>query len=215
MSSGGVVSLTDPIKIPQYSAEEIQTVSEEAKRRNSYVAAHAYSPEAIVHAVSNGVRSIEHGNLLDFETAKFMASRNAVLVPTLVTYYSMSVEGKQLGMNEVMLGKNSEVLESGKRAIELAQQAGVLTGFGTDLMGDLEKYQLEGIRHQADVLSSLELLKSMTSNNAKILNDTRLGTLKVDSVGDLVIFNKNPLISPNVLWEDKERMVIQSGTVVG
>ena len=44
MTSGGVVSLTDPLRIPQYSAEEVRVVCDEATRRGSYVAAHAYSP---------------------------------------------------------------------------------------------------------------------------------------------------------------------------
>lgn len=214
MSSGGVVSLTDPIKVPQYSAEEIQAVAEEARRRESYVAAHAYSPEAIVHAVSNGVRSIEHGNLLDAKTATYMAANNAVLVPTLVTYFAMAVEGASLGMNETMLKKNSEVLQSGKQALAYAKEAGVLYGFGTDLMGDLERYQLQGIQHQADVLSPIELLKSLTINNAEILNQEKLGRLKTDCHGDLVLLNSNPLKSPSILWEDKERMVIQAGNIV-
>ncbi|EWT03776.1 amidohydrolase, partial [Intrasporangium chromatireducens Q5-1] len=72
MTSGGVISLTDPIRIPQYSAEEIRAVTGEATRRGSYVAAHAYSAEAIVHSVRNGVRSIEHGNLLDAASAAAM-----------------------------------------------------------------------------------------------------------------------------------------------
>lgn len=63
MTSGGVVSPTDPLRVPQYSAEEVRAATEEAARRESYVAAHAYSSEAIVHSVENGVRTIEHGNL--------------------------------------------------------------------------------------------------------------------------------------------------------
>ena len=65
MASGGVISPSDPLRVPQYSPEEIRVVAEEAGRRGSYVAAHAYSAEAIGVAVANGVRSIEHGNLLD------------------------------------------------------------------------------------------------------------------------------------------------------
>ena len=214
MSSGGVVSLTDPIRIPQYSSEEIRAVTDEATRRNSYVAAHAYSPEAIVHAVSNGVRSIEHGNLLDAKTAEFMAANKAVLVPTLVTYFSMSVEGIKMGMNEIMLSKNAEVLDNGKLAIDHARSAGVLIGFGSDLMGDFERYQLQGIRHQADVLTPVELLRSLTSNNAKILNHENLGRLKAGCVGDVLLLNSNPLEKPASLWEDVERVVIQSGNVV-
>jgi len=214
MASGGVVSLTDPIRIPQYSAEEILAVTEEAARRGSYVIAHAYSPEAIRHAVENGVRSIEHGNLIDEKTAQYMAKMEAVLVPTLVTYFAMSKEGKSLGMSEGSLAKNHEVLEKGKRAVELATQAGVLIGFGTDLMGDLESYQLEGLRHQAEVQSSIELLRSITSNNAAILGKSNLGNLKPGANGDLVVFSKNPIEHPSILWEDSSRIIVKAGRVV-
>jgi imidazolonepropionase-like amidohydrolase len=214
MASGGVVSLTDPIRIPQYSAEEILAVTEEAARRGSYVIAHAYSPEAIRHAVENGVRSIEHGNLIDEKTAQYMAKMEAVLVPTLVTYFAMSKEGKSLGMSEGSLAKNHEVLEKGKRAVELATQAGVLIGFGTDLMGDLESYQLEGLRHQAEVQSSIELLRSITSNNAAILGKSNLGNLKPGANGDVVVFSKSPIEHPSILWEDSSRIIVKAGRVV-
>ncbi len=69
MASGGVISPSDPLRVPQYSPEEIRVVAEEAGRRGSYVAAHAYSAEAIAVAVASGVRSIEHGNLLDAPAA--------------------------------------------------------------------------------------------------------------------------------------------------
>src|SRR6266702_4666978 len=65
MASGGVISPSDPLRVRQYSPEEIRVVAQEAARRGSYVAAHAYSAEAIGVAVASGVRSIEHGNLLD------------------------------------------------------------------------------------------------------------------------------------------------------
>jgi imidazolonepropionase-like amidohydrolase len=113
MVSGGVVSLTDPIAIPQYSEEEIRAVTSETARRGSYVCAHAYSPEAIIHAVKNGVRSIEHANLLDEESANFVKKNNAVIVPTLVTYKAMAMHGKDIGMSKISLEKNAQVLDAG------------------------------------------------------------------------------------------------------
>ena len=135
MTSGGVVSLTDPIRIPQYSADEIRAVTAEAARRGSYVVAHAYSPEAIRHSIDNGVRSIEHGNLLDAATTAAMAEAGAFLVPTLATYDAMERRGADVGMAPVSRQKNREVLEAGQTAVELARAAGVRIGFGTDLMG--------------------------------------------------------------------------------
>src|SRR5262249_16948975 len=151
MTSGGVMSPADPIRIPQYSAEEIRAVTDEAARRGSYVAAHAYSPEAIRHSIDNGVRSIEHGNLLDAQTRAAMASAGAFLVPTLAAYDAIERRGEQIGMPVVSRQKNREVLESGQQAVELARAAGVSVGFGTDLMGSLEDEQLNGLRLQAEV----------------------------------------------------------------
>ncbi len=215
MASGGVVSLTDPIRVPQYSGEEIRAVTDEAKRRGSYVAAHAYSPEAISHAVTNGVRSIEHGNLLDEQTAQVMADHDAVLVPTLVTYLAMAEHGQAMGMPKIALGKNAEVLDAGKRAIELAMRYQVEVGFGTDLMGDLEEFQLDGLRVQHEVQGTLELLRSLTSRNAKILAVDNLGSIAVGNIGDLLILSKNPFKDPSTLWTlDSDRLTIKGGNHV-
>ncbi|MDI1289301.1 MAG: amidohydrolase family protein, partial [bacterium] len=215
MASGGVVSLTDPIRVPQYSAEEIRVVTEEAVRRGSYVAAHAYSPEAIVHAVTNGVRSIEHGNLLDEETARTMAAHGSVLVPTLMTYLAMSERGRELGMSDIALDKNTQVLASGKKAIELATSAGVLVGFGTDLMGDLESEQLRGLEVQHEVQGTLELLRSVTSRNAEILGVGTVGAIRSGFSGDLVILDRDPFDHPESLWQKSpERLVVKAGAVV-
>lgn len=215
MASGGVVSLTDPIRIPQYSDEEIRAVTDEARRRGSYVCAHAYSPEAIVHAVTNGVRSIEHGNLLDESTAEVMRAHGAVLVPTLVTYHAMAKFGAQLGMAPIALEKNSQVLEQGQRAIELAMRVGIPVGFGSDLMGELEDQQLDGLVLQHEVQGTLELLRSLTSRNAEILASDRHGWLREGYSGDALILAGNPFDDPSVLWsENPERVVVRSGTII-
>jgi len=214
MASGGVMSLTDPIRVPQYSSDEISAVTEEAARRGSYVCAHAYSPEAIQHAVRNGVHSIEHGNLLDRATAEMMAERGAVLVPTLATYDAMGRLGVEIGMNRISLAKNSEVLEHGRRAIEVAREAGVPIGFGTDLMGELEREQLNGLKLQTEVEGVVRTLQSATLVNATILGRDDLGVVEPGAAGDLVLLPGNVLDNPALLWGD-ERTVIQAGQVVG
>lgn len=215
MASGGVVSLTDPIRIPQYSPEEIRAVTSEAARRGSYVAAHAYSPEAIRHAVDNGVRTIEHGNLLDAPTAEAMAAAGAFLVPTLAAYEAMDRRGAELGMAEVSQRKNREVLEAGRQAVKLAREAGVRVGFGTDLMGVLEDEQLNGLRLQVEVDGPLTALKSATSVNAELLGRDDLGRVAPGCAGDLLIVDGDPLTSPEVLWGNpSSRTVVQAGEVV-
>ncbi|HEX6326056.1 MAG TPA: amidohydrolase family protein [Jiangellaceae bacterium] len=213
MASGGVVSLTDPIRQPQYSADEIRAATDEAARRGSYVAAHAYSSEAIHHAVENGVRSIEHGNLMDEAAVEVMAERGAILVPTLVTYEAMHRRGAEVGMDALARSKNAEVLDSGRQALELARAAGVPIGFGTDLMGDLEDEQLAGLRVQAEVEGIARTLQSATHVNATLIGRPELGYVDKGAVADLVILPGNVLEDPSLLWGES-RTVIQAGTVV-
>ena len=213
MASGGVVSPTDPLRVPQYSPEEIAAVCDEASRRGSYVAAHAYSPEAIHHAVGNGVRTIEHGNLLDAGAAALMAEHGAYLVPTLVTYDAMARRGAELGLAEVAQSKNVEVLEAGVGSIEIARNAGVRIGLGTDLMGDLEDDQLDEFRIRAKVESVADLLTSATSVNADIIGRPDLGRIEAGAVADLVLLGGNPFEDPSVLWSP-DRTVIQAGEIV-
>jgi imidazolonepropionase-like amidohydrolase len=215
MTSGGIMSLADPIRVPQYSAEEIRAVTDEAARRGSYVAAHAYSPEAIRHSVLNGVRSIEHGNLLDAETAALMAEHDAFLVPTLATYDAIARRGKEVGLAPVSAEKNLEVLDAGAKAVELARASGVHVGFGTDLMGALENEQLHGLRLQAEVGGPLAALRSATSVNADLLRRPDLGRVRVGCAADLLIVDGDPFTDPALLWGSPERRtVIQAGVPV-
>lgn len=96
MASGGVASPTDPVWNVQYSEDEIRAIVWEARSWRAYVMAHAYTPEAMVRCVRNGVRSIEHGNLIDQPTAAFLASEGAFLVPTLVTYEALHRDRKSV-----------------------------------------------------------------------------------------------------------------------
>lgn len=208
MTSGGVFSLTDPIRIPQYSDAELQAITSEARRRGSYTTAHAYSSEAVLHSINNGVECIEHGNLIDSATAAKMAARGTHLVPTLAAYYAMDRRGEELGLNAISLAKNQEVLDQGKVAAQLALAAGVTVGFGTDLMGDLEDEQLAGVRLQVEALGAAAALHSMTAANAAILRDPRLGSLAAGSCADAVVLTANPLREPDALWEQDARAEI-------
>lgn len=215
MASGGVLSLTDPIRFSQYSPEELRAASDEAKRRGSYVAAHAYPPAAIIHAVTNGIRTIEHGNLLDEESASVMAEHGAYLVPTLVAYDSMNRRGDEVGLIPVAREKNQEVFNSGLESIGIARRAGVRIGFGTDLMGPLDDDQLVGVRLQMEADGALEVLRSATSVNAAVIQRPDLGTIAVGATGDLLLLDGNPLEDPAVIWDEaRPRTVIQAGIAI-
>ncbi|GAA5154578.1 amidohydrolase family protein [Microbacterium pseudoresistens] len=215
MTSGGVFSLTDPLLSPQYSAEELRAVADEAHRRGSYVTAHSYSSESVRHSIENGVRCIEHGNFIDAATAEEMSRLGVFLVPTLVTYEAMGLRGASLGLNEVSLAKNAEVLSKGKEAAQLALRAGVRLGFGTDLMGDMEDEQLRGVQLQVEAIGAEEALHSMTAGNAEIFGDASLGHLDHGAHGDAIVLSDDPIENPSALWEiDAHLLVVQRGSVV-
>ncbi|NIY62410.1 prolidase [Streptomyces malaysiensis] len=83
MASGGAMSPTDDLEAVQYTPEELRAAVTAARSAGTYVMAHAIAPEAIRNCVDAGVRSIEHGNLIDDETAKLMAEAGTFLVPTM------------------------------------------------------------------------------------------------------------------------------------
>ncbi|MEV0702383.1 amidohydrolase family protein [Saccharopolyspora sp. NPDC050389] len=212
MTSGGVVSPADPLLPAQYSAEEIAAVADEAARRGSYVAAHAYSSEAVRHSVVNGVRSVEHGNLLDEPTASLMAEHGAFLVPTLIAYDAMARRGAEVGIAEVAVEKNRMVLEAGGLAIERALAAGVPVGFGSDLMGALEDEQLLGLRLQIEVAGVLACLRSATSVNAALIRRADLGRITVGARADLLLLDGDPFADPAALWDQQRpRLVVKGG----
>ncbi|MEV4775990.1 metal-dependent hydrolase family protein [Microbacterium sp. LWH12-1.2] len=211
MASGGVFSLADPIHNPQYSAEELRAIVDEATRRGTYVAAHAYSSEAVRHAIDNGIRSIEHGNLIDRETAELMAKAGAFLVPTLAAYDALDRRGAEIGLNETSLAKNAVVLSHGQEAVRLALAAGVRVGFGTDLMGDLEDDQLAGVRLQIEASGASATLQSMTAVNAELIGDPALGHLRTGAYGDAVLLSRNPIASPDALWDQESRRAVLRG----
>lgn len=215
MASGGVVSPTDPLRILQYSPEEIRAAVDEAARRRSYVAAHAYTGEAVVHAVSNGVLSVEHGNLIDEEAARVMAEHGAFLVPTLAAYDAMNRRGPEVGLPAVGQAKNAEVLEAGRGAVAMAAKAGVKVGWGSDLMGDLEDDQLRGIALQAEAQEPLDLLRSLTTVNAELIGASELATFEPGTPADLLALAADPVAEPEVLWdESRPRTVVMGGRLV-
>ena len=203
MVSGGVASQADPLESLQYRMDEIEAAVEEATNWGKYVAAHAYSSQAVMRAVSAGVRTIEHGNLIDEPTAATMARKGAYLVPTLVTYDSMRRRGRDYGLSEYSLQKNEVVLAAGLHSVELARNAGVKIGFGTDLLGQLQNDQSREFLVRAELMKPAEIVHSATIVNAEILQRAdELGELKPGAFADLIVVDGNPLEDLGLLQDE-------------
>jgi imidazolonepropionase-like amidohydrolase len=205
MVSGGVASQADPLDSLQYRMDEIQAAVEEATNWGKYVAAHAYSSQAVMRAVTAGVRTIEHGNLIDEPTAATMARKGAFLVPTLIAYDSMRRRGREYGLSEYSLQKNEVVLAAGLRSVELARNAGVKIGFGTDLLGQLQNDQCREFLIRAELMKPAEIIYSATIVNAEILQRAgELGELVPGAFADLIVIDGDPLADLN-LFQDEGR----------
>ena len=203
MAGGGVASPNDPIQNTQYSIEEINAICEEAEAAQTYVMAHAYVPKAITRAIENGVRTIEHGNLLDEESARVMSKYDAFLVPTNVTYRALYKHGKSFGFPEVSIGKLKDVLDVGLNAIEVAKNNGVKIGHGSDLLGECQIYQSDELSIKAEVVGNYEAIRHATEVNAEILNmSDELGVIKENALADILIVDGNPSKDIGLLTND-------------
>jgi imidazolonepropionase-like amidohydrolase len=216
MAGGGVAAPSDPIDMVQYTEEEIRAAVEEAQARRTYAFAHAYIPESIQRAVQAGVRSIEHGNLIDDASARLMAERDCYLVPTLVTYDQIAQFGKAYNFPAASLRKLQDVLHAGTGAIEKALRAGVKVGFGTDLLGETHPAQGKEFELRAQIQSNADILRSVTITNAALIQHSdRLGVLKRGAFADLLLVNGDPLRDLGVLSGQGERLdVIVRGGVI-
>ena len=216
MASGGVASPTDPVGAFGYSEDEIRAIVEEAAGRGTYVMAHAYTAAAIARAVRCGVRTIEHGNLVDAPTAALMAELGAYAVPTLVTYDALANEGESFGLPKESVAKVADVREAGLRSREIYRKAGVKMGFGSDLLGESQRLQSDEFRLRADVLSPAEAIASATIVGAEVLGmPDRLGRLVPGALADILVVDGNPLRDVECLLGQGERipLVMKEGVV--
>ena len=198
MMSGGVASPYDPLDSLQFCPAEVAAAVEEAHAFGRYVCAHAYTPEAITRAAHAGVRTIEHGNLIDEAAAKLMAEKGMFLVANLVTYYAMKERAAEFGMTGDMLAKNDLVIDGGLRSLEICKRAGVPVAYGTDLLGALQVDQSREflIRREVAVADRDHPLGDDDRRARSLRQEGKLGTLKPGAFADLILVDGDPLEEP-------------------
>jgi imidazolonepropionase-like amidohydrolase len=194
MGSGGVSSMADPLYAPEYSEEEIRAAVDETERHGTYVTAHIHPDDAMRRAIELGVKCIEHGTLVSEQTAQLAAERGIPVVPTLSVIMMLSKYGKDLGFSTASLEKLAEIEPLALQGVERMHRAGVTLGFGTDLIGELERYQAVEFTIRREVLPPLDVLRSATSVNAAIMEQgSQLGKVEAKFLADLIVVDANPL----------------------
>ena len=217
MAGGGISSPSDPLEGTQFSVEELRAAVEEAEAANLYAMAHAYSPRAVTRAVQAGVRSIEHGNLIDEATARLMKTHGTYFVPTLATYAALAGEGERLGWSSEMLDKLRQVQDRGIEAVRICQSEGVPVVFGTDLLGHMHGQQNQEFLLRSAAQSPVQVLQAATIVAARLMRqEAHIGQLVPGAYADLLVVEGDPTLDASVLSKPEEsiRLLMQAGRVV-
>jgi imidazolonepropionase-like amidohydrolase len=213
--SGGVLSPTDPLWMDQFTNLEIRAAVEEAATRRTYVMAHAHTASAVMRCARNGVRSIEHGTLMDRESADAAASAGAFVVPTLSIIESL--RQTPLGLPPAALEKLAAIGDHATAAVAHCRAAGVKVGLGTDLFGALRDRQSREFQVRGRHESSLDVLRSATSVNADLIGlPGEVGTLRAGAAADIIAVSGNPVADVAVLADPHHnlRLVVHDGRVI-
>jgi len=217
MGSGGVASPTDPIWMNQYREDEVRAIVNETTERRTYTSAHCHPSSAIRRSVEFGVRCIEHGTLIDDETARFVADRGAYIVPTMVIIFVLVELGKQLGFPPQSQKKAEEAYAAALTGMERMRKAGVKVGFGTDLLGKSYVQQCREFTIRREVFSPVEILRQCTSMNAEILQMSgQIGCVKPGAHADLLVVDGDPLADISLLAADGQKLslILRGGEIV-
>ncbi|MET3890123.1 imidazolonepropionase-like amidohydrolase [Bosea sp. OAE506] len=207
MANGGCASPTDPIHFLGFSVSELEAIVEEARMAGTYVSAHVYTDEAIRRCVEAGVHSLEHCNLIEAETAKLAASKGAVAVPTLVTYDKLVSDGPKLGFPPDSVAKVDVVRSAGMNSLAVMKKAGLAMAYGSDLLGEMHKYQSEEFVIRGRALPAHEVIASATHVAAKLLRlEGKIGTIAPGAHADLIVVDGDPLKDLSLLTRQGKHM---------
>lgn len=215
MAGGGVSSFFDPLDVAQFSTEEIRAAVGAAENWGTYVAVHAYTPTAVRRSIEAGVRCIEHGNLLDDDTAKMMADKGIwwSLQPFLD-----DEDATPFPEDSANRKKQLTMLAGTDTAYELARKHKIKTAWGTDTLFDAKLATRQGAQ-----LTKLkrwykpwEILKMATADNAALLEMSglrspyqgKLGVVKEQALADLLLIDGDPLADIGIIENPAKNMLV-------
>ena len=201
IATGAVLTAGTDVDASEYTEAEIHAAVEEAARHHSFVAAHAHGAEGIKRAVRAGVRSIEHGSLIDDEGIALMKQHGTWLVADIYNGDYIDTVGRQQGWSAEILQKNIDTTERQREGFRKAVKAGVNIAFGTDSgvypHGDNARQFAYMVRYG---LTPMQAIQSATINPARLLGREReLGSIAPGKAADLVAVTGDPIANIEVL----------------
>ena len=214
MPSGGVLSLSDPVDVPQLTADETRAIVDEAHAWHRKAAAHCHGDAAAKIALAAGVDSIEHGSFLKTDTLQDMKRRGTVLVPTLMAVETVVQKAKEKKLPEVMAVKALAANDSLFRVFGEAVKLGVAIGLGTD--SGVSEHGHNGREIMLMVRAGMppaQALRAATSVDAELLGIAdKVGTLERGKLADIVAVSGNAL--RDLAGFEHVRFVMKEGRVV-
>jgi len=192
--------------LPQVSLEDVKVVVAEAARWRKDVAAHAYGGVGARNAVEGGVRSIEHGWILDDDTLKLMIQKGTFWCPTLSVFRPEADIEKPTDFSR-------RVVESHKRTFQSAMKLGVKIVFGTDVGAFPHGTNNREFTYMVEYgMTPIEAIRSATTRAAELLRlEKDLGSIAAGRYADIIAVDGDPL--QNIEAIKKVRFVMKGGVV--
>ena len=218
--AGGVGTEFDPIDGRQFILEEIEAAVEVAEGFGTYVTAHVYTVDGIKQAIAGGVRSIEHGNLINEEIAREMAEKSIWLSPQVLVYRTFSPD-----LGPVRLAKGRMVEAGLDSMFTLAKEHGIKIVFGTDVVVNPTACadQNKEFAARLDWFTPAEILTQATANSGELLQLSGdrspypgiVGQIVKGAHADILLIDGNPLEDISIL-EDHDTvldLIMKGGTI--
>ena len=213
-ATGGVLSIAKNSKNPQFTEDEIRAIVETANDYDMHVAAHAHGAEGMKRAIRAGVRSIEHGTLMDAEVMTLMKQYGTYYVPTISAGMFVAEKAKEDGYYPPIIVPKA--LEIGPRILKtfsIAHKFGIKIAFGTDsgvsYHGDNANefvYMVEG------GMLPMDALKSATMVSAELLGiQDKLGSIETNKIADIIAVEGNPI--DDIRFMQKVIFVMKEGKI--
>lgn len=213
IATGAVLTNGTNPGVPEFTEAEIHAAVDEAAKYGVFVAAHAHGAEGIKAAVRAGVRSIEHGSLIDDEGIRLMAEKGTYLVADIYNGDYIATVGKQQGWPEEILRKNDETTEAQRQGFRKAVAAGVKIAFGTDAgvypHGDNARQLPYMVRWG---MTPMQAVQSATIVAARLIGwDDRVGSIAPGKYADLIAVDGDALA--NLESFSKVTFVMKNGVI--
>jgi len=217
-SSGGVMSPTDPVDTPQFTVEEIKTITYEAACVGKRVASHAHGPTGIKNAIEAGVKTIEHGSLIDEEAMKMLKEAGGFLVPTFVAGWNIVEHGLEGGIPKYAVDKAEEVAYEVRKNALKSHKMGVKVAVGTDAGTPFNRHgdNAQEIIHFVDAgFTPMEAIVAATKTGSECLGlENQIGTVEKGKLADLILVEGDPLKDIKVLGAKQNiKLVMKDGLI--